>query len=156
MVKTVIILHNIRSAENVGSIFRTSDACGVSKIYLTGYTPAPLDRFGRMRRDIAKASLGAESSVPWEEKKTITPLLSYLKKNDFILVAVEQSATSIDYKKFKVKNPIALIFGNEVTGLPELILKRCDATIEIPMRGMKESLNVAVSVGIVLSRLLDL
>ena len=155
MKKVILILHDIRSAENVGSIFRTSDACGVSRIYLTGYTPSPIDRFGRARRDIAKAALGAEKTLAWEAGK-ITSVLKTLIKNGFEIVAVEQSPKSIDYKKFRAKKPVALIFGNEVSGVPSAILKNCDSIIEIQMRGKKESLNVAVSAGIVLSRLTNL
>ena len=77
--ENILILHNIRSVENVGAMFRTADAAGVNKIYLTGYTPAPLDRFGRKRGDLAKSALGAEEFVPWEQKKNISPLLVKLK-----------------------------------------------------------------------------
>lgn len=153
---TALILPDIRSAHNVGSIFRTADAAGVGKIYLTGITPAPLDRFGRPRSDIAKAALGAELSVPWEHKARILPLLARLKKAGFVLVAIEQSEDSVDYKKVKIPKgqKTAFIVGNEVEGLPENILARCDSVAEIPMSGTKESLNVSVAAGIALFRIL--
>ena len=151
-----VVLHDIRSAENVGSIFRTADACGVSKIYLTGYTPTPIDRFGRTRRDIVKASLGAEKVVLWEQCDSISPFLKRLRKEKIRIVAIEQDSKSVDYKKLRLQGSITLIFGNEVTGLPKSVLDHSDTVAEIHMRGMKESLNVSVAAGIVLSRLTNL
>ncbi len=148
-----LIVENVRSSENVGSFFRTADALGVDKIYLVGYTPAPLDKFGRPDSKIAKTALGAELVVPYESCKTIAPLINRLKKDGFTVVALEQDANSIDYRKLNTKNKIALIVGNEVTGVTKSTLKKCDAIIEIPMMGVKESLNVSVATGIALSRI---
>ncbi len=148
--KVVVVLHNIRSVYNVGSVFRTADAVGVSKIYLTGYTPTPLDRFGRERKDVAKSALGAQKSVEWEYVKSVNNVFKKIKKEEFEIVAVEQSEHSIDYKKFKPKQKIAFLFGNEVRGVSKSLLRKCDKIIEIPMRGEKESLNVSVSAGVVL------
>lgn len=145
-----LIVHDIRSSENVGSIFRTADAAGVSKIYLTGYTPTPLDRFGRKNAKLAKAALGAEAFVPWESQPDISLLIDELKRKGTALVAIEQAARSVCYKDFRVTKPTALIVGNEVDGVPEDVLARADAIIEIPMHGKKESLNVAVATGVVL------
>ncbi len=145
-----IILHNIRSNYNVGSMFRTADAAGVAKIFLAGYTPAPIDRFGRINKELAKTALGAEKTMAWESARSIGILLTRLKKEKIFLVAVEQSPRSINYKKIPRKKNIALIFGNEVTGIPEKILAKCDCIAEIYMRGAKESLNVSVAAGIVL------
>ena len=145
-----VLLHNIRSAHNVGSIFRTADAAGVSKIYLTGHTPAPLDRFGRVRNDIAKTALGAEKYIPWEHHAAPGRLLAKLQKEGWHIVGVEQSPRSVDYRKFRVKKPALFIFGNEVNGVPKSILNRCDAVVEIPMHGRKESLNVSVAAGVIL------
>ncbi len=145
-----LILHNVRSIHNVGSIFRTADARGVSKIFLTGFTPAPVDRFGRMRKGFKKVSLGAEKSVPWQSCFQIMPLIRQLKKEDVKIAAVEQDRHSRDYKKLKLASQTAFIFGNEVSGLPHNVLERCDAICEIPMAGAKESLNVSVAAGIVL------
>src|SRR3989338_6439288 len=151
-----IILHDIRSAFNVGSIFRTADAAGVEKIYLSGFTPAPLDRFGRPRADFRKTSLGAEKTVPWEQVTDIAELFHALREKDFAIIAIEQSPEAEDYKRVRIESPVALVFGNEVGGIPVEILRACDRIAEIPMRGKKESLNVAVAAGIALFRMLDL
>lgn len=149
-----LILHDIRSAHNVGSIFRTADAAGVSKIFLTGYTPTPLDRFERPRKDISKVSLGAEKTISWEQEKDIAALIERLRKEKVQIVALEQSEKSVEYTTFTPAIPFALIVGNEVGGVSPDILKLCDAVIEIPMKGKKESLNVSVAAGIALFELL--
>lgn len=153
--KNIIVLPDIRSSLNVGSIFRTADACRIDKIYLAGYTPAPIDKFGRADKQIAKTALGAEKSLAWEKVVGIDKLLIKLKQEGFCLIAVEQNKKSVDYKKVKVKNKTAFIFGNEVAGLSKNILNKCDVIAEIPMKGEKESLNVAVSVGVALFRILE-
>lgn len=145
-----LALHNIRSTHNVGAIFRTADAAGVSKIYLCGYTPAPIDRFGRARTDIAKAALGAEKTVAWESVPDVSKLISQLKKKKYAILAVEQDTKSINYTKGKLGKKNLIILGNEVDGLEKGILVRCDQILEIPMRGKKESLNVSVAAGVVL------
>lgn len=152
----VLILHNIRSAHNVGAIFRTADAAGIAKIHLTGYTPTPLDRFGKPRGDIVKTALGAEKTIPWEYKKAPSPVFRALKKNGISLVAIEQSPRSVDYKKVKISHRAAFIIGNEVRGLSARLLAQCDIIAEIPMRGRKESLNVSVAAGIALFRILNI
>jgi len=153
--KTYVILHNIRSVYNVGAIFRTADAVGVSKIYLTGYTPTPKDRFGVPRKDFSKSALGSEKFVSWEHCESVGDLIEKLKKDDVSVVAVEQSESSVDYKKYKPKFSVAFLFGNEVEGVSKEVLKKCDALLEISMQGKKESLNVSVSAGIVLFRVLN-
>lgn len=145
-----VILSDIRSAENVGSIFRTADAAGVSRIYLAGYTPAPTDRFGRPNPKIAKAALGAEKSVPWESHSDALSLVGELKKKGIKVIAVEQHRGSVPYQTWHCPESAALILGNEVDGVPAEILNACDAVIEIPMSGAKESLNVSVAAGIAL------
>lgn len=152
--EAVLILDNIRSTYNVGAIFRTADAAGISKIYLVGITPAPLDRFGRPRKDIAKASLGAEKTIAWQQTATIAPLLTKLKKEQYAIIAVEQAKNSVDYKKVKLGPKVAFILGTEVTGIKEAVLKKCDIVAEIPMAGAKESLNVSVAAGIALFRMM--
>lgn len=147
MKNTLVILENIRSANNVGSIFRIADATAVSKIILLGYTPKPIDRMGRVNEKITKTSLGAENSVKWESEKTIDDVLKKYKNNTFI--AVEQTKDSKNYKDVSFKNP-AYIFGNEVDGISEDILEKVSHKIEIPMLGKKESLNVSISAGIIL------
>lgn len=148
--KQYVILHNVRSAHNVGSVFRTADGAGVSKIFLSGYTPAPKDRFGRMHAEIAKTSLGASETVPFEIIENIHELISRLKKEHIEVVAVEQTSKAIAYESYMPTKNTAFIFGNEVTGVEEEILEMADAHIQLPMRGSKESLNVSVCAGIVL------
>ena len=147
-----VLLHNVRSAHNVGSIFRTADAAGVLRMYLSGYMPRPLDRFGRVQKDIAKTALGAERFIPWEYYASPNALISRLKKEGWRIVGVEQDARARDYRSFKTKQPTLFIFGNEVRGLSKRVRDMCDALIEIPMRGKKESLNVSVAAGIILFR----
>lgn len=156
-IKSILILDNIRSIHNVGSIFRTADAIGISKIYLTGVTPRPLDRFGRERRDLQKTALGAQNFVSWEGRKHIGKLIDSLKKKGFYILSIEQSLGSVDYKKICLPKgqSTVFVFGNEIDGVGEQILEKSDIVAEIPMAGKKESLNVSVSVGIVLFRLLD-
>ena len=143
-----IILDNIRSVFNVGSIFRTADALGVDKLFLCGTTPTPIDRFGRVRNDLAKVALGAEKNVAWEYVKNTTTVLKKLKKEKFQIIAIEQDKRSVNIKKVKAKNSVALVLGNEVDGIDKKILKLADAIAEIPMHGKKESLNVGVAFGI--------
>ena len=146
----IVILNNIRSNENVGSIFRTADSAGIYKIILVGYTPAPLDRFGRVNKGLIKASLGAEKNVKWEKVETLKEAVKKLKK--FVMVGIEQDKKAIDYREIKKKaknKNLALVFGNEVDGLSKEDLKLCDVIAELPMQGIKESLNVSVCAGIV-------
>ena len=154
--ENILILHNIRSVENVGAMFRTADAVEINKIYLTGYTPAPIDRFGKKRKDIAKSALGAEEFVSWESKKSLPNLLTKLKKEKFKIIAIEQDKNSVDYKKIKLQEKNVFIVGTEVTGIPKNILKKCDLITEIPMKGKKESLNVSVACGVALFRILNI
>lgn len=152
--KKILILYNIRSNHNVGSIFRTADACGIDKIYLVGYTPAPIDRFGREVGAISKVSLGTEKNILFEKVEDINTLLDSLK--DIEIVSVEQSDDSIDYKEYRMTGDTAFILGEEVNGIPEEILKRSNKIIEVPMKGKKESLNVSVTAGVVLFRVLNI
>ncbi len=148
IVKKIVVLDNIRSVFNVGSIFRTSDALGVDKIYLCGCTPAPKDRFGRDRKDLAKVALGAENNIEWEYCKTTEEAIKKLKKEKVQIIALEQAENSVDYKKVKVKESTAIILGEEVNGLSKEVLKLADIVAEIPMQGKKESLNVSVAFGV--------
>jgi tRNA G18 (ribose-2'-O)-methylase SpoU len=144
-----LILHNIRSVYNVGSIFRTADAAGIEKIFLTGYTPAPTDRFGRERSDFSKVSLGAEKTVAREQIKNVYGAIKKLKEEGYTIAAIEQAPNSTSLFDFKATDKkLALVLGNEVRGLSKAILAKCDVVLEIPMRGKKESLNVSVAAGI--------
>jgi len=155
----VVVIHNVRSTHNVGSIFRTADAAGCEKIYLCGITPAPRDRFGRENEKISKVALGAEKWIAWEKVDQTTRLIDKIKKDGYKIFAVEQSSRSVPYQKIKLSKKdlakMALIVGNEIKGLPPGILRRADKILEIPMRGKKESLNVAVAFGIVVFNLIN-
>jgi tRNA G18 (ribose-2'-O)-methylase SpoU len=151
-----LALSDIRSNENVGSIFRTADAAGVSKIFLCGYTPAPTDRFGRENKKLCKASLGAEKFISWEKNSDARALVKKFKQEKIFCVSVEQEKNSVDYKNIILPEKTLFIFGNEVEGIPRNILKESDVIAEIPMRGKKESLNVAVSAGVVLFEALNI
>lgn len=138
-----IIAHNIRSLHNVGSIFRTADSLGVSKIYLTGYTGTPPDS------KISKVALGAEEFVPWEQSKSLVRLIKKLRAQEVRIVALENNVSStISLAKYKPKFPLALILGEETKGHTKKLLEMVDDIIEIPMQGKKESLNVSVAAGI--------
>ncbi|KKR02411.1 MAG: tRNA/rRNA methyltransferase [Candidatus Yanofskybacteria bacterium GW2011_GWA1_39_13] len=145
----ILVLCNVRSRENVGSIFRTADAVGVSKIYLCGITPTP------PHEKISKTALGAETYVQWEYRKQAWRLLLELKnkKSKCKIVGLEQTRDSQNIFTFKPKFPLALVVGNEVNGLSPQILKYCDKKVFIPMYGKKESLNVSVATGIALFQL---
>ncbi len=150
-----VILENVRSAQNVGAILRTADAIGVAKVWMVGYTPAPIDRYGRNVPDLQKTALGAEQTVPWEQRADIASLLEELKEQGFRIVAVEKKEGASDYKQCELSGPTVLIFGNEVDGVSPESCERADNIISLPMRGKKGSLNVATTAGIVLYRLLD-
>src|SRR3989338_7781916 len=138
----VLILPNIRSGHNVGAMFRTADGAGVDKIYITGYSPRP------PHPQVDKVSLGAEKVVPWEGARNTVPLLKKLKKQGYRIIALEQTKKSVSIYKWKPKFPLVLIVGNEVSGISKSILKYCDEVVEIPMRGVKNSLNVSVAAGV--------
>ena len=150
-----IILPDIRSSHNVGSIFRTADACGIEKIFLVGYTPCPLDMFKRPNKEIGKTALGAEKTISWGHFDDIFEVIDLLKKEGVQIIAIEQDEKSVDYKTVLLKTKNAFLFGSEVEGVSKDILKKCDIIAEIPMVGEKESLNVSVSAGVALFRILN-
>lgn len=152
----IVCLDNIRSAHNVGSIFRTADAAGCAKIYLVGLTPAPVDKYARENKKVTKVSLGAERSVSWEQVESMSLLPTDLKRAGYKVLALEQAQNSISLFDFhpRRKAKYALILGNEIGGLDNRILKQVDTVLEIPMAGQKESLNVAVAFGIAVFQLL--
>ena len=159
-IKVHILLPDIRSAYNVGSIFRSADCFGIEKIYLSGTTPTPIDRFGRSnsgaQKEISKTALGAEKDIMWEYIDDINKFITKIKNDGFIIVSIEQDKKSIDLKDFlkiKTKNNIQnilLVFGNEVDGIDKNILKKSDHIVEIPLKGNKESLNVSVCAGLIM------
>ncbi len=153
---SAVILHNIRSAQNVGSILRTAEAAGVGEVVFTGYTPFPIDRFGRERKDIGKVALGAEKSIKLRQEEDIFKAFLFYEKNGTETVAVEQHKSAVDYRTSSQSGRVAFVFGNEVGGLPEAVISACSRAVEIPLYGKKESLNVSVAVGIVLFHELSL
>lgn len=144
-----LIAHDIRSLENVGSLFRTADSLGVSKLWLTGYTAAPPDP------RIAKVALGAERSVPYKVVSDISELILRLKEENIPLFALELTDTAVELSSFDAPDCMALLLGTEVTGIPPSLLERCEGAIKITQKGVKESLNVAVAAGIAAWAILD-
>ena len=134
MKRFVVVCDNLRSCYNVGSIFRTADALKIDFLYLCGITPDPKNNFER----IQKTALGAIENMEWEKVKNTWRILEKLKKENFFIIGLERT-----------KNSIPFVLGNEVKGLSKKILKRCDFILEIPMEGIKESLNVSVAFGII-------
>ncbi len=123
---------------------------------MTGYTPAPVDRFEREVKEIAKVALGSEKIVKWEKVKNINKVLIELKEEKFRIIAIEQAENSKDYKKIKIGKNVAFILGNEVKGISKAILNKCDIVAEIPMKGEKESLNVSVAGAVAIFRMLNI
>jgi 23S rRNA (guanosine2251-2'-O)-methyltransferase len=145
-IPVVAVLENIRSAYNVGSVFRTADAFLLEGIYICGYTAKP------PHKEIRKTALGAEDTVAWKHFGNASQAVELLKQEGFKVYAVEQTENSISLASFKQNGSekIAVIFGNEVTGVEQSTIQLCDGTIEIPQHGMKHSLNIATAAGIVL------
>ena len=147
--KIIVLLDNIRSAYNVGSIFRTADAFLIECIFICGYTPPPT------HRSVHKTALGAVDTVDWMQFENITDAIHQLKQNDYAVFAIEQAEQSIKLDEFALPSnqKTAIIFGNEVTGVQDAAMQICNGCIEIPQQGMKHSLNVSVAAGIVLWKL---
>jgi len=143
-----IILEDIRSAFNVGAIFRTCDAAGVEKLWLTGITPYP------PHNRIPKTALGATENVDWEHEKNTEQIISKLKKQKIPIIAAELTESAITHTELNFPKPVAIVFGNEINGVKPDTLAKCDNAIKIPMLGEKKSLNVEVSCGIILYEIL--
>ncbi len=137
-----VVCDNIRSLENIGSIFRTADALGMDKIFLTGICGQP------PHPKINKTALGAEKNIPWQHYWQVWRLVEKLQKEKVSVVVLEQTKDSLPYTQFKPKFPLALVIGNEIKGVSSAVIKRADQIIHLPMFGQKESLNVAVAFGI--------
>jgi len=146
-----IILHNVRSMHNVGAVFRNADAFGIQKLYLTGFTPTP------PRPEISKTAIGAEKFVEWDQFGEAVPLINRLKEENTYIVGVEQTTKSVDLPDFTPpkQKKLGLVFGNEVTGIPEDLYSHLDTFVEIPQYGNKHSLNVSVTTGIFLYGILQ-
>jgi tRNA(Leu) C34 or U34 (ribose-2'-O)-methylase TrmL len=143
--KVIVVLDSVRSMNNVGSIFRSSDAFLIDKIYLCGITGKP------PHREISKTAIGAEKSVPWEYFPTAMEAIQQLKNDGYTLIAVEQAENSLDLSTAQLpRENVAFIFGNEVDGVAQEVINACDHCLEIPQLGTKHSFNVAVTCGMVL------
>jgi 23S rRNA (guanosine2251-2'-O)-methyltransferase len=159
--RLVLIVHNVRSSHNVGSILRSADGLGASKVYLSGFTPYPPKKIDvrlphiqkRIEKQIHKTALGAEKSLKWAQTDDLPALISKLKEDRFLVAALEQLPSAVPLNSFKSNQDIALIVGNELTGIDDDILKLCDIYLQIPMLGSKESFNVAVAASISLYHL---
>lgn len=139
----VTVLENIRSLYNVGSMFRTADAARIAYMYLCGYTPHP------PRKEIEKTALGSTESVPWEHSIKTVSVIRMLKNQGFTIAALEHTTASIPYYLYDYSYPLCIVVGNEVEGISNEVLSVCDIALEIPMFGIKHSLNVAVAYGII-------
>ncbi len=150
----LLILHNIRSAHNVGAIFRTADGAGAKEIVLSGYTPVPPKKgalyLTPADKALKKTALGAEETVSWKKVARLTPVVNRLKKEGYTIIGLEQDSKSTDYRSPVKALRVALLVGNEVSGMEKKVLEQCDVILEIPMRGKKNSLNVSVATGIAL------
>ena len=153
MQRVVVLLDNIRSLYNTGSILRTADAAGVERVVLCGITPRP-DQGSRQRRAIAKTALGAEDTVSWEYQAETVSALEKLAGEGYQLVAVETAADAVNLFEWTPQWPVCLVFGHEVEGVSPSLAPHVDAVIRIPMLGHKRSLNVATAAGVVLYELL--
>ena len=151
--RVVVLLDNIRSLYNTGSILRSADASGVERVVLCGITPRP-DKGGRQRRAIAKTALGAEDSVPWEYQPDAHAALQSLATAGYHIVAVETSPEAVTLFEWTPRWPVCLVFGHEVDGVSSTLAAHVDTVIRIPMLGQKRSLNVATAAGVVLYELL--
>lgn len=149
-VKLHLLAHNIRSRENVGSLFRTADSLGVNKLWLSGYTPTPPDQ------KISKVALGAEKVVPYEAYPDIESVLAKLKEAQIPVYALELTSDAINLSTFQPPQEMALLLGTETTGIPPSLLEQCVASIYIPQQGIKESLNVTVATAIASWKILQL
>lgn len=153
MREIVLIAHNLRSCHNIGSLLRTAEGLGVSKVYLTGYTPYPIapndSRMphiaNKLAKQINKTALGAEDMVPWEHQENLDAVLANLRSDGFTIAAIEQADNAIALPDYQPPQKIALLVGREVEGVEPEVLAQCDAILEIPMFGKKESFNVVQS-----------
>lgn len=145
--KIRLLAHNIRSLWNVGSFFRTGDAFAVEHIHLTGYTGTP------PRKEISKTSLGADEWLPWDHAPDPAAVIAALKRDGWTIAALELLPDAVDILAYEPPEKICLVLGHEVEGVPSELLGLCDAALQIPMLGKKESLNVAVATSIALHRL---
>ena len=144
------MLENVRSAENVGAMFRTADAFGVAELWCVGYTPLPRDRFERANSKIAKTALGAERTLPWKHFVSSEEAIHNARTQGMKMYALEQTEMSLPLTSLRTEENVVVVVGNEVEGVSQEVKEKADAIYEIPMHGTKESLNVSVACGIAL------
>lgn len=157
----VLIVHNVRSAHNVGSMLRTCEGLGINQVFLSGYTPYPAGEndkrlpheTAKAYKQIQKTALGAEKTLNWSHEPNIKNLVGKLKSGNYQLVGLEQTEKSFNLLEFKPTSNIALVVGSEIGGLDKLVLDLCDIAIQIPMAGQKESFNVSIAAAIALYQL---
>lgn len=150
MKQLILIAHNLRSTHNVGSLLRTAEGLGLTRVILSGYTPYPCTPHDtrlphlahKIDRQITKTALGAETMIPWEHTEVLEPVISTLKSQGYSVHALEQTPDAIPLPQFVVPDKLVLIVGREVEGIEPEVLALCDGTVEIPMHGKKESFNV--------------
>jgi len=155
----ILVIHNVRSALNAGSMLRTADGLGVKEAWLTGYSPYPRQAndkrlphmAAKAEAQIAKTALGAEKAVDWRQEDDIFAVIKRLKQQGYTVAGLEQTAESVKLTAFQAPPKLAVIVGREVEGLEKVVLEACDVVLEIPMYGKKESFNVAVAAAIALS-----
>lgn len=161
MPRVILIAHNVRSCHNIGSMLRTAEGLGVEKVYLTGYTPYPLSEHDtrmphiarKLDTQIHKTALDAERLVTWEHREDVFDLIHELRDEGYQVVGLEQNEKSVELATFRPDEKVALIGGREVEGVEPEVLAQCDAVVEIPMRGQKESFNVSVAAAMALYHL---
>jgi 23S rRNA (guanosine2251-2'-O)-methyltransferase len=161
MTKLVLVVHNVRSAHNVGSLLRTAEGLGISKVILSGYTPYPIEKSDerlphiaqKVHQQIHKTALGAEEYLDWVHVANVEAELRQLKKAGYVIAALEQTPKSVSLSSHQPRDKIALIVGSEVGGIDQVLLNQVDELLEIPMAGRKESFNVAVAAAIALYHL---
>lgn len=160
----ILIAHNLRSTHNVGSLLRTAEGLGVTKVYLTGYTPYPLAANDsrlphlatKITRQIHKTALGAEDSQNWQQVSDLTPILQKLREDDYVIAALEQTPTALQLANYRPPAKLALILGREVEGVEPAVLAQTDCQLVIPMAGQKESFNVVQAAAMAMYQILYL
>ena len=161
MTEIILIAHNLRSTHNVGSLLRTAEGLGIDEVVLTGYTPYPSQIHDnrlphimqKLDKQITKTALGAEKQIAWRHEPDIETLISNLKKQGYVIAAIEQTPDSTRLPDYKAPNKVAIIVGREVEGLETEVLESCDLCLEIPMFGKKESFNVVQAAAMALYQL---
>lgn len=153
--RIILVIHNVRSSHNVGSLIRTADGVGVEEVILSGYTPGPYDKFKRLNKELAKTSLGAHETVTIRRTESLLEEISRLKKEGWYTIAAESGKEGVPYTTIPSHELYVCVVGNEVEGIEADVLRGVDVIAEIPMKGKKESLNVATAGAVLLFHLRD-